>query len=378
MMSSGSVKSYAPFIWGALLAGLVGCVPGAGNGGAGDGAGAGKLTASVVDGALNAEISFAELAAETTFEVNITGGAPGAVIDIVINGQIAATVTLDENGNVHAQYSSLPDDSSGELPLPDDFPNLHAGDEVGVGQGQGMFSEDDSEDDNDNGDDDGDSDDDASFELRAEMSDATFRAEVSYEAGVDRTEFEVEVRGGQPGASLEVTIRGQLVTTVTLDALGAGEVKFRDPPGDSGAPPFPADFPVPQAGDAVAVGALTGTFILDDDGGNDGDDDDGDNGNDNDNDNGADDDNANDNEDNENDNAGGGGTGDVAAGQTLVADHCAVCHGPEGQGGLFESIQGESAGDIREALGLPEMAGVAALNLSDQDLLDLEAYLNSF
>ena len=300
MMTSGSVKKGAQLICAALLAGAVGCVPGAGGNGTGDGAGAGKLSASVVNGALSAEISFEERAAETTFEVNMTGGAPGAVIDIVINGQVVATVTLDANGNAHAQYSSVPDDSLGDLPLPDDFPILQAGDEVGVGDGQGMFDEDDSDDENENdngeanenendnesddsddnanendndavddenvneNDNDGD-DSDLIIELEAEVVGAGFFANAEYRAELDRVFLRVEVGGGTAGAVLSLSVAGVMLSDITLGAEGAIRVRYSDQP-EANELPLPAGFPLLEVGDTVTVGGVEGLFMLDDNG----------------------------------------------------------------------------------------------------------------
>ena len=93
------------------------------------------------------------------FTVEITGGEPGATLQVSINGDLVLSITLDEFGNAHLQFDSNADDSW-ELPLPSDFPLAGEGDEVEVGDLSGNLQEEEETDDIDDDDDaDGDDDD---------------------------------------------------------------------------------------------------------------------------------------------------------------------------------------------------------------------------
>lgn len=72
---------------------------------------------------------------------------------------------------------------------------------------------------------------------------------------------------------------------------------------------------------------------------------------------------------------GNGGGGDVTSGEALVAANCAGCHGADGASGFAPNIQGATAATITEFI---TMDGHPNPDLSEQDVLDVEAYLGSF
>lgn len=71
----------------------------------------------------------------------------------------------------------------------------------------------------------------------------------------------------------------------------------------------------------------------------------------------------------------GNGGGDVDNGEALVTANCAGCHGADGASGFAPNIQGVSAAMITEVI---TMDGHPNPDLSDQEVLDIEAYLGSF
>lgn len=71
-----------------------------------------------------------------------------------------------------------------------------------------------------------------------------------------RQKFTVEVQGAQPGAAFGVTVNGNAIGVITADGLGRGKldlVQGGDNPGQSAIPAM-------NAGDTVAVGAMSGTL----------------------------------------------------------------------------------------------------------------------
>ena len=69
---------------------------------------------------------------EREFELELQHGTPGSVFDVSVAGVIVGQVTLDAFGRAKLKLTSDPDDP-GELPLPEDFPEVGEGTEVLVG-----------------------------------------------------------------------------------------------------------------------------------------------------------------------------------------------------------------------------------------------------
>lgn len=113
------------------------------------------------DGVAYAEVQFDKEDGHWEFEVEVSGGEPGATVNVTINGVVVVSLTLDVAGNAHVAFDSDPDEE-GEDHLPWDFPGASEGDAVGVGDMSGSFheEEEDDADDDDEADDDDDGDDD--------------------------------------------------------------------------------------------------------------------------------------------------------------------------------------------------------------------------
>jgi len=99
--------------------------------------------------------------------------------------------------------------------------------------------------------------------LRADASAGDISGNAKYrERDNGRARFQLEVEGFRPGTTLDVTVDGVNVGTVTIDNLGIGELDFDTniEPGDTEGEPFPGNFPTPRAGSKVRVGQLAGTM----------------------------------------------------------------------------------------------------------------------
>ena len=89
-------------------------------------------------------------------------------------------------------------------------------------------------------------------------SGATGNAEFNMESAGN--EFQVEIGGATPNATLDVTVDSVVVGQIATDAHGEGKLSFSSQPGSHGAP-FPTGFPQIQANTAISVGAiLSGQF----------------------------------------------------------------------------------------------------------------------
>lgn len=253
-----------------------------------------KLRADLSSGAFSAEVAYDQQSSGQTLGIVVTGGTPGAVVEVSIGGVALGSITLDDTGSGRLGLSSSPA-TPDELPLPGEFKPPGAGDAVDVGDLSGSF-------------------DSVELELKAKLSSGGFRANVKYQVESDKVKFKVEVQGGEPNAVLDVTAAGVAIGSITVNGEGNGEMRWSSRVHHENEQPLPADFPALAAGDTVTVGSLSGALSADDgdehDGKDDGDNDS--NGNANDNDNGNDNRTANTNDntnddgnvnDNENDNA---------------------------------------------------------------------------
>ena len=93
-----------------------------------------------LDGGAQGYVSFDDEGDHDEFTVEVTGGEPGATLEVSLNGAVVLSITLDEFGNAHVQFDSNADDAW-ELPLPSEFPPTVEGDEVAVGELSGNFQE---------------------------------------------------------------------------------------------------------------------------------------------------------------------------------------------------------------------------------------------
>lgn len=70
-------------------------------------------------------------------------------------------------------------------------------------------------------------------------------------------------------------------------------------------------------------------------------------------------------------------TGDAAAGETVFANNCAVCHGADGTGGSGPDITGEDSAEEVAEIVLNGEEGMTAFDgvLTDQEIADVVAYV---
>ncbi len=136
----------------AALAGTVGSFNAAYAGGGGGGGGGGntdvRLTARMGSrDAFSAKAVYRErLRADgltQRFNVSIEDAVPGETYEITINGNVFGTITANDLGVAELEFRTFtPDDNpqDEEPPLPQDFPQLHAGDVITVGTLSGTFN----------------------------------------------------------------------------------------------------------------------------------------------------------------------------------------------------------------------------------------------
>ncbi len=223
--------------------------PGGLFGGNGDQAAASKLRAELSSGTFNAQVDYNEQSDRQTLDIAVTGGTPGAVVEISIGGIAIGSITLDATGAGRLALSSSPA-ATDELLLPGEFKPPGEGDAVGVGDVSGSF-------------------DSVELELKAELSSGDFQAKVKYEVESDEVKFKVEIHGGEPNAVLDVTAAGAAVGSITVNGDGEGEMRWSSRADHENEQPLPTDFPTLAAGDAVAVGSLSGVLSVEEDGNND-------------------------------------------------------------------------------------------------------------
>lgn len=76
------------------------------------------------------------------FNVEIEDGVPGQTYEITVNGMVFGTITANDLGTAELEFGTFtPDDNPGDEhpPIPQDFPQLQAGDTITVGNLSGVF-----------------------------------------------------------------------------------------------------------------------------------------------------------------------------------------------------------------------------------------------
>ncbi|MGE3109671.1 MAG: hypothetical protein AB7G11_08305 [Phycisphaerales bacterium] len=76
------------------------------------------------------------------FNVSIEDGVPGETYEISVNGLVFGTITANDLGVAELEFGTFtPDDNPGDEhpPVPEDFPQLRAGDTITVGNLSGVF-----------------------------------------------------------------------------------------------------------------------------------------------------------------------------------------------------------------------------------------------
>jgi len=101
--------------------------------------------------------------------------------------------------------------------------------------------------------------------LTAPAAAGDISGQADYRDRQGRRQFSVEVEGFGPGEVYDVEVANVVVGTVTIDALGFGDLNFDDnfeAGQDAPATQFPATFPAISAngGEKVEVGPLAGTL----------------------------------------------------------------------------------------------------------------------
>lgn len=75
------------------------------------------------------------------FSVEVEDFAPGAVLEVAVEGAIVGTITVNDFGMGELQLRSRVDDPGDGTPIQGDFPFLRAGDSVTVGPLSGIFQD---------------------------------------------------------------------------------------------------------------------------------------------------------------------------------------------------------------------------------------------
>jgi hypothetical protein len=105
--------------------------------------------------------------------------------------------------------------------------------------------------------------------LRAELiappavGDISGQTDFRNRLSVARRQFSVAIEGLDPGNEFDVMVAGIVVGTITVDALGMGDLNFDDsfePDVDDPATRFPSNFPALDGGELVQVGTLSATL----------------------------------------------------------------------------------------------------------------------
>jgi len=89
---------------------------------------------------------------------------------------------------------------------------------------------------------------------------------VEFNEEADHRELTVGFSGGEPGATIDLTINGVVVFSFTLDEFGGGHFELDSDPDEPGEDSLPAEFTGVNEGDEVQAGDLLGTFNQHDDG----------------------------------------------------------------------------------------------------------------
>ncbi len=99
-----------------------------------------ELVAKMSQDSLQIDAKFEVESEESKLEVEVSGGEPGALVEIRIAGKLVGTIVLDARGDAQVAFSNDSEGgSSKESPLPIDFVPPAAGDTIVVGSLSGTF-----------------------------------------------------------------------------------------------------------------------------------------------------------------------------------------------------------------------------------------------
>lgn len=222
-----------------------------------------RLRASLSGGAgdVSGHADFRDRGGVRKFSAEIEGFTPGDLYDVTVAGVVVGTVTIDAFGvgELELDDNFEPGSDDPATIFPTNFPVVAAGVLVEVGPLSGSFQ----------GGDRGRTRDRRTVGTRdlfrapllgdPGAGDVSGHADFRNESGFRR--FSVEAEGLVPGDVHDVMVAGVVVGTVTVDALGIGQLELDDrlEPGDTELP-FPASFPAINGGELVRVGPVSGTL----------------------------------------------------------------------------------------------------------------------
>ncbi|MBI1311454.1 hypothetical protein GC176_09115 [bacterium] len=200
--------------------------------------------------------------AEVELHVQVQNATPGTQ-DVVVGGVTVGPITINASGVGYVQFSNTPNEA-GELQLPASVPTISSGVTVDVGTASGTFGNapatgggSGSDTGTGTGDVVGQSEIQFSINLTGAtgaIGSARFKSE--YEHGHVQSTFQVAIASAQPGATLDVSVNGSVVGSITVDASGRGSLVYKNVPHRVGELPYPTGFVAPTAGDVIDVGGI--------------------------------------------------------------------------------------------------------------------------
>lgn len=201
------------------------------------------------------------------FKVQIKFAQPLQSYPVLLNGVQVGSVTANALGfgKFELRTPAFIDSPNDGLPMPSNFPRVTSGDTVSVGPVSGVvFIV--------KGSDDGITGNTTQwYRLRGEFDgpgeiSGKARYRERFKKGNLERRFTVDVEDADPNTTLNITVNGVVVGTVTTDGSGEGELNLRtaafiDDPNEW--QPMPNTFPTLTVGDVVMIGGST--VVLDED-----------------------------------------------------------------------------------------------------------------
>lgn len=209
-------------------------------------------TGSAATGKVKFERSFdGDAEIELKIEVNNITEEFFGNYNVQIDGVSIGQLLVDNATMAEVEFSTHPDEL-GEVGFPEAFAGIGVGTVVTITDGtsntilEGTFGER------------------IDFEFKVPLQaigDSQVRGRVKYEQeGDGKVEFELRVRGAEPGA-YGVLVDGVVVTTIVIDASGRYELELSLSPEEIGELPLPANFPTIGPGTVIEIeGIATATL----------------------------------------------------------------------------------------------------------------------
>jgi len=196
--------------------------------------------------------------------IHVTGAAANATLNVTVDGTLIGTLATDANGQGHVRFASNPTSTNVQA-LPANFA-ISAGSKITVGDAiSGSFAVPTSGGEGHENEHEGSESQENETELHASLTNngvaagqAAYHAET--ENGVTRQSLRVKVTGLAASTTLNVTVDGTVIGTLTTDANGNGKARFSSNPQNSNVIALPANFTL-SAGSTIKVGdTVVGTF----------------------------------------------------------------------------------------------------------------------